>query len=297
MSTVFSKRVSDNRLNNYFLLPHELRNRILQVLSNFVSDYNHAFLNEMENLLVCEYGTLRQSGYEAARTSTYIAEEHAFTCTDAEFFDFIELSFRTKSYYGGNEGVEAINNVLRECGLTYELTPWTEQTTVLKKGLLRKTRQQSVRYPILVVKDTEFLYSEVVRPCLELLRDDRFHVAAGELQAALDAHRQGDWPATLTACCATLESILKTICAINGWKCQPDRDTCGVLLKICEDNGLYPNFYTQILLGVGTIRNKLGSAHGRGPEVDHQPSRVHAEHCIALTATHITFLLKLASET
>ena len=292
MSNVFSKRCQDPQLRGQYVLSPQVRNRILQVLSRFVQDYYRGFLVEIQDLLVCEYGGMRQPYYEAARMSNEPAEEHFFKCCDAEAFDFLELAFRTRSYQGQNQGVEAINEILRECRMKYELTPWSEQ--VSRKGW-RKQAERTVRYPIIVLKDTEFIYAEVVRPCLDLLVDDAYKVAAGELQDALEAHRRGDWQHALTACGSALESVLKTICSLKNWPYKPDGDTCGALLKVCQDHGLYPNFYTQILLGVATIRNKLSSAHGRGPEITYQPDRMHVEHCIALTATHITFLIKLAT--
>jgi hypothetical protein len=45
---------------------------------------------------------------------------------------------------------------------------------------------------------------------------------------------------------------------------------------------------------VGTIRNKLSDAHGRGPAAEHVAGKDHADHMIRLVSTNITFLIGLA---
>ena len=75
MSNVFSKRSSDERLSGHYLLSEETRNRILQLMGSDVDNWQ-AFTQQMANLLVCEYGSMRRSGFEAARRSNVPAEEH-----------------------------------------------------------------------------------------------------------------------------------------------------------------------------------------------------------------------------
>ena len=48
-----------------------------------------------------------------------------------------------------------------------------------------------------------------------------------------------------------------------------------------------------MLEGVGTVRNKLGDVHGRGPTPSHVGSLDHAEHLLLVTAAHMLFLAKL----
>jgi hypothetical protein len=88
--------------------------------------------------------------------------------------------------------------------------------------------------------------------------------------------------------------VLKTICDLQGWRYDPDKDTCARLVKICKENGLFPPLYEAILVGTGTIRNKLGDAHGRGPNPVHQASQEQAAHMIQMTSAHITLLVGLA---
>jgi hypothetical protein len=53
-------------------------------------------------------------------------------------------------------------------------------------------------------------------------------------------------------------------------------------------------FYKSILEGVGTIRNKMGDAHGRGSSPGHAATRELAEHMLHLTASNIVLLIALA---
>ncbi len=49
-----------------------------------------------------------------------------------------------------------------------------------------------------------------------------------------------------------------------------------------------------MLIAVGTVRNKLSNAHGRGPTPSHVAEKDHADHMIQLTSSHITFLIRRA---
>ena len=51
-----------------------------------------------------------------------------------------------------------------------------------------------------------------------------------------------------------------------------------------------PSFYEACLIAPGTIRNKLGDAHGRGPEKEYQATRETAEHVTHLVCTNILLL-------
>jgi hypothetical protein len=111
---------------------------------------------------------------------------------------------------------------------------------------------------------------------------------------AFEKIRKGDYPDAITSCGAAFESVLKTICDAKGWIYDRDKDTSAKLVGICRDNGLFLPFYAPIFEGVGTVRNKLGDAHGKGPRPVQSATREHAEHMIALTCTHIDFLVRQA---
>jgi hypothetical protein len=62
-------------------------------------------------------------------------------------------------------------------------------------------------------------------------------------------------------------------------------------VEICRNQGLILPFYVEIFKGIGTVRNNLGDAHGKGPKPAHAATREHAEHMIAMTCAHIHFLV------
>src|SRR5579871_6060283 len=97
--------------------------------------------------------------------------------------------------------------------------------------------------------------------------------------------REGDYAEASTWCNSAFESVLKTICDLKGWAYNP-KDACAALLDTCRSNGLFWPFYTETLKGIGTIRNNLGSAHGRGPAPKYKAGREHASHMIATTCSH-----------
>jgi hypothetical protein len=69
---------------------------------------------------------------------------------------------------------------------------------------------------------------------------------------------------------------------------------CAKLVGICRDNQLFPSFYAPVLEATGTIRNRIGDAHGRGPDPLYPVAKEHADHMIRLASTNITFLVGLA---
>jgi len=65
------------------------------------------------------------------------------------------------------------------------------------------------------------------------------------------------------------------------------------VVKLIIENGLLPGFYESCLISPATIRNRLGDAHGRGPEKRHEPNTDQADHMINLVCSNILFLRKM----
>jgi Abortive infection C-terminus len=87
---------------------------------------------------------------------------------------------------------------------------------------------------------------------------------------------------------------MKTICANKGWPFDKGADGCKKLVDTCSVNRLFPEFYANVLIATGTIRNKMGDAHGRGPTPQYSVTKEHAGHMIRLVSTHVTLLVDLA---
>jgi hypothetical protein len=223
--------------------------------------------------------------------------EHFYSCDYAHAIDFIEACFQQSPYTGRQEGVDDINGIFCEHGIGYELTPYVEhevEKTVEGRFRKRKKKYIYTDYPQVILVDSQLAHQEIIKPALHLLSDSRLRVANKEMLDAFRSLRSRQWDGTITSCCSAFESLLKTICELKGWAYDPNRDTCSRLVAICADNNLFPAFYAPLFQAVGTIRNKLGDAHGRGPEPSHSVDQFHAEHMVRITAAHMLLIADLA---
>ena len=147
-------------------------------------------------------------------------------------------------------------------------------------------------FPKIIRKDAEYLHNEVIRPCLEALQRPGFETALSEMMKAHEAYKAKQYADAITDACSAFESVMKTICARKKWAFNPDKDTCGALAKTLVANGLVYSFYTPLLETIGTIRNKISDAHGRGPAPQHSADKEYADHMIQVTSANITLLVK-----
>lgn len=281
-------------------VPDEVRSRILAVFQDLCYEPNGGFdglLDEVGKRLFKEYGRLRASGYEAARRSNNPVIEHFFCCRDEEALDFIEACFQPFLYNGGQRGVDEINAIFREHGVAYELSPYVRHEVEKETSLFGRMRPGKVfeiEYPRIIPRADHLVHTDIVEPTLKLLTNSKLRVANAEMLKAHGALRLGELEDGITLCGSAFESVLKTICDIKRWPYDANRDTIAKLVGICRDNGLFPAFYAPIFDSVGTIRNKLGDAHGRGPTQQHVVTQEQAEHMLHATASHVLLLAKLA---
>lgn len=301
MARLFSKRKKHYPTDFRYDLPDDVRSRIIVVFKDYCNEANGGFdelLVEVGNVLIKEYGFLSKSAYAAARRSDHPVIEHFFVCNDEQAIDFIEVCFQQHVYNGGQSGVDEINEIFRDCGIGYELTPFIEHQVEKETYLFGKKRLGTVieyEYPKVIQRNDQIMHESVIEPTLELLSDSRFRVANSEIIQAHSALRSGEFEDAITLSCSAFESFLKTILDIKGWSYDPYRDTCAKLVSICRDKNLIPPFYCSAFETVGTIRNKLGDAHGRGPQITHQAKQEHAEHLIQMTSAHMLFIAKTAA--
>jgi hypothetical protein len=254
-------------------------------------------MHELQGILQRKYGGLRRSGFEAAKVSDIPAIEHFFKCDHEQAMDFLELCFETKWGFGKQKTVDAINEVLSECNIGYELTDYVE-TYVQGAAFLGKfqpnVQQVQTKKPKVVRRDEKTLHAETVKPCLAALSSSDYETASRELQNAFDEYRSGRYADAITDAGSAFESVLKIICTQKGWPYDPQRDTCSKLLDICRENELFPGFYKPILEGTATIRNKLGDAHGKGPQSIFAVTKELADHMLYTVCNNINLLIALA---
>ncbi len=249
------------------------------------------------------YGGLYRSGYEAAQVSRHPVINHFMLCNDLMALDWIEYVFQCFHYSGGDAWRQTVNDIFRQESMGYELTPYV-RTIVKGKPVppdIAKTRAGSeygdrveTQYPQIIKKDDEYTHSEIVQPCLSLLRDPKFKTANEEVLKAHKEYRDGNYADAITDCGSAFETVMKTICEAKGWPYDKGKATCKDLVDICKDNGLFPGFYAPLLTAAGTIRNKLGDAHGKGPAPEFTATKEHFEHMVQITSANILLLARLA---
>jgi len=145
--------------------------------------------------------------------------------------------------------------------------------------------------------DSTYTHTEITRPVISLLHNNKFLGANEEYLKAHEHYRHGRNKECLTECLKAFESAIKIICKEKKWIFS-QTDTAKKLIQICFQNELIPAFtqnqFTSLqnLLesGVPTIRNKLGG-HGQGQipqKVDDEMTR----YALNLTGSNIIFLIE-----
>lgn len=295
MPSFFSQRNAPPPSQLRYDVPEVVRSRVLAILDHHIGDERsmRIFLSQMEDLLSRQYGHLRAPGYEAARQSSIPVIEHFHCCTHEEALDFIEACFQLSVQCGGQHAVDEINGAFRQEGVGYELTKFHGPATA-KGSVIIGRKIAPDQLPRIVRVDDQAAHSTMVAPALVLLTNPILAVANAEILKAFADHRSGRHEDAITACGSAFESVLKTLCDQKKWAYDRDKDTCSKLVEICHANGLFPSFYVELFKRVGTVRNKLGDAHGRGPVPQHDVEAAHAEHMLHMVSSHIILLCRLA---
>jgi len=245
--------------------------------------------NFIHDTLCREYGVFRL-GKSRRESSQESIINRLLEVEDVELvLDIIELCFKVINmiikedhYYSDNftiklspdDAIEELNSRFKEHGVGYQF----ESNEIIRV-------------------DSTYIHSEVTKPTLTLLWNDKFAGANEEYLKAHEHYRHGRNKECLTECLKAVESTIKIICIEKGWEFH-QTDTASKLIKICFENDLVPSFTQnqfsslQNLLssGIPTIRNKVGG-HGQGQipqKVDDEMTR----YGLNLTGTNIIFLIE-----
>ncbi len=282
-------------------IPDEVRHRILLVLDDAVVNASgnfEWFLSQIGRLLLKRYGFLAQSGYVAARRSQNPVVEHFACCDEEQFLYLLEVCFEQDVLCGKQNIVDEINKIFRQSGIGYHFTPFVEHEKKTEAWIVPGWKQKGLakeyEYPKAIRSADALIQQSITEPTLILLSDARLKVANSEMLQAQKALRAGEYADAITLSASAFESFLKTICDIKNWTYDKDRDTCSRLIGICRKNDLFPPFYSTSFESIGTIRNKLGDAHGRGPVRTNIAQLEHAEHMVNLTSSSMLFIARLA---
>jgi hypothetical protein len=292
---LFSKRNPTVKDTYDYNIPLRVRHRIFHTLAACL-EQNHqtdlgAVFEEVIRRLVREYGSLSGNA-DRASNAREAAIRHFEACPDEQFMDFLQVCFETPPYCGGPQTVAAINQVLEEENIGFELTEFRE--TEREPSGPYGVGGYRIVAPSVIKKSEKTLHRSVVQPCLHVLTDPKFNTASDELLRAFAEYRRGDYADAVTGAGAAFETVLKTICTLKRWTYDKDKAACAALVEVCREKGLFYPFYAEIFKNVGTIRNKIGDAHGKGPTPEYQATKELAEHMLYTVCMSIHLLVTLA---
>ncbi len=294
----YTERHAQSKERYSYDLEFSTRMKVLHILRQRNSSLSSQaifvmMLGEVQSELLTRHGILRTA---VGSTSGHPVIDHFLVCSTEDALSFIELCLRSTQFYMGGDHngiIQDLNRMLEADSVGFELTPFRQ---VWKRtGPDGKPMPQGKReFPQFIKKGERTTHEEAVKPALVVLGDPRFATANAELMDAFKKVREGSYADAITSCGAAFESVLKTICHIKDWTYDSNKETCATLADKCNAHNLIEPFYAEIFKGIGTTRNKMGDAHGKGPKPQFTASQNHAEHMIAMTCSHITFAVRQA---
>ena len=279
----------------YDELPQRLRVQIVHIIRDAIGDDRnfsgkteevYKFLNDT---LCREYGKFSLvEGYNVSKKEQVLNFLLQSPKTD-DVIDVIELSFKyieriiKKDHqydYSSNvkitpdDAISELNERFKENGIGYSF----DGSEIFRV-------------------DSTYVHSEITKPAIALLWNNKFKGANEEYLKAHEHYRHGRNKECLTECLKAFESTMKVICNEKGWAYN-QTDNAKKLIQVCFQNELVPTFtqnqFTSLqnLLesGIPTIRNKLGG-HGQGQT----PQTVGDEmtrYGLNLTGANIIFLVE-----
>jgi hypothetical protein len=216
------------------------------------------------------------------------------SCESDHFLDFVEYIFQIDAAFrrvsSTTEFVDQINLFFEVDDLPYYLTEYVEvkepgvfhgqPTTVIKVGA----------YPKVILRENRFVHIVAVAPALHLLTNPAFSSANSEFLEALQDYRKKDFGDCLTKCGSAFESVMKVICDMNKWPYK-QTDTASMLLDAIISQTQLDSFFTQPLILIATIRNRLSKSHGAGTIAKHVPPHI-AQFAINATAAAVLLLVE-----
>lgn len=281
----------NRRIDNLrYDVPSHVRNRLIAVIQQM--PYIERFMRALEREILGKYGHI--DGQYLYEDHIPPAIKHLLVCENPQVCDFLILLFRVT--HGGplyEPFVEKFNEIFREEGIGYELTPMTH--TVVKGGGSfhgRTMDDLAVTYPTVRRLDNTVLHQEM-KECLTLLSKPEFKTANDEFAKAHEHYRQGRFDEAVALCCSAFESVMKTLLDKKGVTPKPNA-TCNPLVQQCIAAGIITTTYEPCMVSVGVIRNALSdAAHGRGPGSKVPIERGQVEHLLHLAATNMVYLSRV----
>lgn len=221
-------------------------------------------------------------------------------CKWKYFLDFLEYIFQTRCIKARdvefqNELVENINYILQQDNIKFQLTSYVEEWIELRyednlHPYINGREKNVIAYPQIINKEDDFTYSEIVLPVLEVLKDTRFKNANKELLEALDHYKNKRYKECITSCCSSIESTIKVIFKIKNIDYNANSTLSPLVEQLIKTTNIYEGLKSA-LISPATIRNKLGSSHGKGDK-EIVTDKEQARYQINITAAEIILLIE-----
>jgi hypothetical protein len=297
---LFSKRQKRLRgevpdIYTYDQIPQSLRVQIVHIIRDaigtdrYVNDARRAY-EFIKETLCREYGLFELGKGYRESNQEQVLNFLLQTSKTEEVIDVVELSFKYIDRTIKKQYQQYSYNVV------VKIKP---DDAILE--LNERFKENGIGYSFdgseIIRVDSTYIHTEITKPVITLLWNNKFKGANEEYLKAHEHYRHGRNKECLTECLKAFESTMKVICKEKGWTYN-QTDTAKKLIQICFQNGLVPTFtqnqFTSLqnLLesGIPTIRNKLGG-HGQGqtPQiVDDEMTR----YGLNLAGTNIIFLVE-----
>lgn len=286
---VFSRRHKSEMSTQRAPLTKAFRNRVIMLLRDNLYGRFDELLHQLHRDVGYLHGEFRLSTAQGQEADDLL--DFMFTCKDEEFFDIVELIFKTNFpgiSWPENPLIDGINSFFRIDSLPYYLTGYTvkefESSLYGKPAMARKIAE----YPQIICKNSESLHQSAIEPALYLLKGQEFSHANAEFLNALDDFRKQDFGDCLTKCCSSFESVMKVLCARKSIP-HKQTDTASTLLRTLFGKGNLDSFWEQPLILIATLRNRLSTSHGAGSQLKNVPEHV-AMYAINATAAAMLLL-------
>lgn len=309
---VFSNRSRSNKQLKVITINQETRSRIIMILENSIKNKNTNtfygdstirsfpdFLLQIRELFKFKLGKFRLIDNKPLNELEDILN-FIQNCRWQYFLDFLEYIFQTRCIKARdaefqNELVENINYILQQDNIKFQLTSYVEEWIELKyedhlHPYINGRGKNVIAYPQIINKEDDFTYSEIVLPVLEVFKDTRFENANKEFLEALDHYKNKRYKECITSCCSSIESTIKVIFNIKSIKYNTNSTLAPLVEQLIEKTNFYEGLKNS-LISPATIRNKLGSAHGKGNK-EVIADKEQARYQINISAAEIIVLIE-----
>lgn len=299
---VFSRRAKKETSKKVPLkkLTPEFKNRFFMLIQepNWGVPMEQVFMDTRSMMMMSIGRGIGEGGNDYFGNHVQTMAEFMWSCEDSHFFDVVEYMFQTQSgkmLIRRDDFIDRVNQLFNLDDLPYKLSYGKIDEIRSDDGdsgngleSFGRSLSYDFTFPKIIRKDSEVIDSTAIEPVLALLRGKEYREANKEFMSSLEDYRHSKYRDSVTKCCSAFESVMKITCEKRGITLK-GRETAGPLISMLLKDMELPIFYDQPLMIIGTIRNKLGIAHGSGSE-EKAVSENMALYSINATAAAILLL-------